>query len=124
MPFEKGKSGNPQGRPRGSRNQLNRAISDVLSSNPDLVAQKLKEAIAAGDPRMLMVIFKRYSEPACEYDLPPVNNLSDLKEAYTQVLLDASSGELPIDHLKSIYDRLPLYEEFLVQREKIETNPA
>ena len=54
MPFEKGESGNPNGRPKGSKNRstkvMKKAIAELVDDNLDEMSDWLKE-MAKADPK-------------------------------------------------------------------------
>jgi len=49
-PFEKGRSGNPGGRRRGSRNKATLAAAALLAGGSDAVTRKAVETALGGDP--------------------------------------------------------------------------
>lgn len=51
--FEKGKSGNPDGRPKGAVNKENAIIRDLLKDNKDMLIAKALEMAEAGNPVVL-----------------------------------------------------------------------
>ena len=65
MPFKKGKSGNPNGRPKGSKNLTTEQIRDAFqalieSSLPDI--QKWLKQVAKDNPEKALSIVERYSD--------------------------------------------------------------
>ena len=65
MPFKKGKSGNPNGRPKGSKNLTTEQIRDAFqalieSSLPDI--QKWLKQVAKENPEKALSIVERYSD--------------------------------------------------------------
>lgn len=65
MPFKKGKSGNPNGRPKGSKNLTTEQIRDAFqalieSSLPDI--QKWLKQVAKDNPEKALTIVERYSD--------------------------------------------------------------
>jgi hypothetical protein len=53
QPFQPGKSGNPNGRPKGSRNKVSQAIEAVIHSRSEELVEKAIELAMAGDTTML-----------------------------------------------------------------------
>jgi hypothetical protein len=80
MPFQKGQSGNPAGRPRGSRNRPSARVQSLLEGKAD-VARKVIEMAQAGNIRALRMCLdciapaRKYESGSCE--LPPLENPAD-----------------------------------------------
>jgi hypothetical protein len=78
MPFQKGQSGNPAGRPRGSRNRPSARVQSLLEGKAEDVARKVIEMAQAGNIRALRMCLDRialapkYEPGSCE--LPPIDS--------------------------------------------------
>jgi hypothetical protein len=59
MPFQKGQSGNPAGRPRGSRNRPRARVQSLLEGKAEDVARKVIEMAQAGNIRALRMCMDR-----------------------------------------------------------------
>ena len=75
-PFEKGKSGNPGGRRRGSRNMTTLAAAALLAGESEALTRKAVEMALAGDPTAMRLCMERVLPPCRErtvkFRLPPV----------------------------------------------------
>ena len=73
MPFEKGKSGNPNGRGKGTPNKSTTAVREVIARFADEVApdfvQWVKETAADGDPAKAADLYLK----AIEYHIPKLS---------------------------------------------------
>jgi hypothetical protein len=49
MPFEKGESGNPAGRPRGARNRATLLMENLLADDAEAIGRKAVEMAKGGD---------------------------------------------------------------------------
>jgi Family of unknown function (DUF5681) len=74
-PFEKGRSGNPGGRRRGSRNKATLAAA-LLAGEAEALTRKAVEMALAGDPTAMRLCMERVLPPCRErtikFSLPPI----------------------------------------------------
>jgi hypothetical protein len=75
-PFEKGRSGNPGGRRRGSRNKTTLAAATLLAGEAEALTRKAVEMALAGDPTAMRLCMERVLPPCRErtikFSLPPI----------------------------------------------------
>lgn len=57
--FQKGQSGNPQGRPKGSLNKTTLAVQNLLNGQAEEITQKAIELAIDGDGPALKLCFER-----------------------------------------------------------------
>src|SRR5215469_12570663 len=96
--FVKGQSGNPAGRPPGSRNRATIVAETLLDNASEAITQKIIERALGGDvvaqKVCLDLILPRRRDRPITVELPQVNSATDLADA-TSALLDAiASGAL------------------------------
>ncbi len=76
-PFEKGRSGNPGGRRRGSRNKTTLAAAALLAGESEALTRKAVEMALAGDPTAMRLCMERVLPPCRErtvkFSLPPID---------------------------------------------------
>jgi Family of unknown function (DUF5681) len=65
-PFEKGRSGNPGGRRRGSRNKATLAAAALLAGESEALTSKAVEMALAGDPSAMRLCMERVLPPCRE----------------------------------------------------------
>jgi Family of unknown function (DUF5681) len=58
-PFKAGRSGNPEGRPRGSRNKATMAVEALLDGEANAIARKAVERALEGDMAALRLCLER-----------------------------------------------------------------
>src|SRR5246127_3642164 len=75
-PFEKGRSGNPGGRRRGSRNKATLAAAALLAGESEKLTRKAVEMALGGDPTAMRLCMERVLPPCRErtvkFSLPPI----------------------------------------------------
>lgn len=96
--FRKGRSGNPAGRPNGSRNRDTLAAEALLEGEADELMRLLIEKAKSGDATALRlcidrIIPPRRSRPVIFY-LPIIETVEDIVSAYQAVLRAAADGQL------------------------------
>ena len=63
MPFEPGKSGNPAGKSKGTRNKTTLAVEALLDGEAETLTRKAIELAKAGDLAALRVCLDRIAPP-------------------------------------------------------------
>jgi hypothetical protein len=96
--FTKGVSGNPAGRPRGSRNATTIAIEQLLDGEAQTIARVAIEKAKAGDPIALRLVMERVAPVRrgrpVQFDLPDLEKAADLAPAMAGVLMATAAGDL------------------------------
>ena len=98
MPFQKGESGNPAGRPRGSRNRATLLMEGLLADDAEAIGRKAIELAKQGDMAAIRVCMDRLSpvrkgEPVA-FELPPLNKPADSVAAAAEIVAAVAAGEL------------------------------
>ena len=97
-PFEKGRSGNPAGRPRGSRNRASRAMQQQLDGESDALTRKAVELALDGNTTALRLCLDRLLAPRRDrpapLKLPPVGDAGGLAGAMAAITAAAGNGEI------------------------------
>ena len=97
-PFEPGNSGNPSGRPRGSRNKVTLAIEALLEGEAEALTRKAIELAKAGDMQALKLCMDRLAPPRKDslvtFTLPPMKSSGDAVAAMAALVDAVAAGEL------------------------------
>jgi hypothetical protein len=97
-PFQKGQSGNPSGRPKGSRNAATLALETLLDGQATALTQKALDLALTGDMAALRLCLDRILPPRRDrpvtFELPTINSAQDAAATVSAVLAAVASGEL------------------------------
>src|SRR6516164_10606410 len=97
-PFEKGRSGNPAGRPRGSRNRSALVAQALLEGEAEALTRKAVELALGGDPAALRLCLDRLIAPHRErlvaFALPRMREPADLAAAMEAMYAAVAQGVL------------------------------
>jgi hypothetical protein len=97
-PFEKGRSGNPAGRPRGARNRATRAMQQALEGEAQALTRKAVELALDGNTTALRLCLDRLLAPrrdrSAPLELPPVEGAGGLAGAMAAIVAAAGNGEI------------------------------
>ncbi len=96
--FAKGTSGNPSGRPAGSRNKATLLMEALLEGEAEQLTHKAIELAKAGDTRALKLCLERLAPPCkdrlVQFDLPPARNLNEVALGVEYILAAISEGKI------------------------------
>jgi hypothetical protein len=98
-PFEPGRSGNPNGRPKGSRNQATLLAESLLEGEVEALMRKLINRTLEGDTTALRLCLERLLAPRRErrvaFELPvKIETAADAAGASSAVLAECAAGNL------------------------------
>ncbi len=97
-PFSKGVSGNPAGRPQGSRNKATLAVEALMDGQAETITQKAVDLALEGDTTALRLCLERILPPRksrpINIALPEVKTAESVAEAQAAVVQAVADGEL------------------------------
>ena len=97
-PFEPGQSGNPNGRPKGARNSVTRALESLIDGQGEALGAKAVEKALEGDSPMLRALLSTLVAPrrerTVEFELPKIESAADAVKASYAVIAACAAGEL------------------------------
>jgi hypothetical protein len=98
MPFEKGESGNPAGRPRGSRNRATLLMEGLLADDAEAIGRKAIAMAKQGDMAAIRLCMDRLAPPRksepVDFELPPLDKPADSVAAAAKIAAAVAAGEL------------------------------
>ncbi len=97
-PFEKGTSGNPSGRPRGSRNATTLALEILLDGQANALTQKAIDLALSGDMAALRLCLDRIlptrKDRPVSFTLPTIDSARDAAAVVSSVLAAVAAGQI------------------------------
>jgi hypothetical protein len=98
MPFTKGQSGNPAGRPPGARNRKTLIADAVFEANAERIAAYAIERALMGDNAALRlcigVLLPRATERPVPFPLPAITGAQDVERAAVGITAAVGTGDL------------------------------
>lgn len=106
--FKPGESGNPAGKPKGTRNRFTIAAEMLLDGEAQTLTRKAIELALAGDPTALRLCMERLLPPRKERPtplaLPNVQNHHDIPKVLGVILSSIADGSLTINEAQGVVD--------------------
>jgi hypothetical protein len=97
-PFQKGHSGNPQGRPAGARNAATVIAEQLLEGEAATITRKAIELAKQGDLTALRLCLERIVPPRRDrpvnFALPAMSSADDASKALAAIMTAVASGDL------------------------------
>lgn len=118
--FQKGQSGNPAGRPKGSRSKTALKLEAILEGEAEAVTRKAVTMAKAGDTVALRLVLDRLCPPRkdrpVQFDLPDMQTAKDVAGAIAAVVRAVAAGDLTPDEASTVANVIEL------QRRAIDTH--
>jgi hypothetical protein len=115
--FQPGKSGNPAGRPAGSRNKATLAIEALLDGEAEALTRKAVGMALEGDTVALRLCMDRICPPRKDspisFKMPPVNNVSDAASVMRSVMEEVAMGSISPGEAKAVSEVLECYRRLV-----------
>jgi hypothetical protein len=96
--FTKGTSGNPSGRPPGSRNRVTLLVEGLLGGEAEQLTRKAIELALEGDIQALRLCLNRITPPCKDrlvhFELPAALNPDEIALAMAAILRAISEGKI------------------------------
>ena len=118
--WKPGQSGNPKGRPEGSRNRATLAAQALIDGQAEALVKTAVGLALGGDGPMLKVILERLvparKDAPIKVTLPPMEKASDIPQAMSSILASVAAGELTPTEAQAVAGLVEL------QRRALETS--
>ena len=106
--FTKGLSGNPRGRPKGSRNQAGLLVQNLIDGKSEEIARAVIKRAIKGDFQAEKFCLERLLPPQrsrpVTVELPNIETAEDIQKAIDKIWTALSDGELTLDEATSLKD--------------------
>ena len=113
--FKPGQSGNPAGKPKGTRNAATLAMEALLDGQGEALTQKAIELALEGDITALRLCLDRVlparKDRPVTFTLPPIKTPQDAAATISAVLAAVASGELTPSDASEISKLIDVYIE-------------
>ncbi len=97
-PFRKGQSGNPDGKPKGTRNRATLAAEALLDGEAEALTRRAVEAALGGDMVAMRLCLERICPPRRDrpisFRLPRMEGAADAAKAIAAITKGVASGEV------------------------------
>lgn len=104
--FRTGVSGNPSGRPKGSRNRSTLLAEALLESESEALMRKAIDLAKGGDPTALRLCIERLVprrvETSIDFELPAIREAKDAVLALSCIIEAVARGELTARESESL----------------------
>jgi Family of unknown function (DUF5681) len=106
MPFVKGQSGNPAGRPVGSRNRFTREMDEALEQRGLPLIDAIVGHAHAANPTAMRLCFQRFAgkQRPCAFQLPPLETPDYTMAAVSEVQRALGAGEITSEEAARLVD--------------------
>ena len=105
-PFQRGQSGNPDGRPVGRRNATTLAVEALLEGEAEAITRRAINAALAGDMTAIKLVLDRVAPPRksrlIQIDLPDVSDARGVALAQAAVVAAVAGGDLAPDEAMAL----------------------
>jgi len=118
-PWKPGQSGNPAGKPKGTRHKITMAMQELLDDEAETLTRKAIDMAKGGDLVAMRLCLERLHPPikgrTIKLDLPPINSLDDVLKGHSVIAESLAEGEITPDEAATVASVLE------VKRRTIET---
>jgi hypothetical protein len=105
-PFQAGRSGNPAGKPKGTRHEITLLAEQIMADDAEAVVVEVIKAAKGGDMTAARLILDRIAPPrrgqAVAITLPDVKSPRDVTDALAAIITAMGSGSITTEEAAAI----------------------
>jgi hypothetical protein len=120
MQFQKGESGNPAGRPRGSRSRATILLQNLLEDDAEAIGRKAIDMAKHGDIAAIRMCMDRLAparkDEAVVLELPPLDTAADTVAAAATIVAAVAAGDLAPSQAADLAKVIDIYVRALATR--------
>jgi len=120
-PFQKGQSGNPNGRPKGSKNRATVLAQSLIDGRARALVEKTLDLALDGNLTCLRICLERLVSPKkdapIEINLPEIGAIADIPKLYATVTAKLREGTITPSETGPLID---LFKAFSTALENVE----
>lgn len=113
--FNQGISGNPTGRPKGSRNKATLALQCLFEDEAQQIGRKAVELALEGDLHAMKLVLERImparKDAPIRFTMPSLHHPHDVISAHAHLIAAVAAGELTPQEAKACADLLEGYRK-------------
>ena len=106
--FQKGRSGNPDGRPKGSRNKTTLIAQSLLEGEAEALVRKVVQLALEGDLTCLRICLERLvplkKDAPIDFRFPQIAAIADMPKLFAAVTAKLDQGEITPSETKTLID--------------------
>lgn len=111
--FQKGRSGNPKGKIKGTRNKATLFAEQLLQGELETICRRLLQEAVEGNMQAIKMVLDRLLPPKrnipIAIDLPKLENSSDALNAISYVTVAVSRGDLSVEEGEALSRMIEVY---------------
>jgi hypothetical protein len=96
--FRRGQSGNPAGKPKGTRHKITLAVQALFDGEAEEISRKAIEKAKEGDMTAIRLVLERVlparKDSPVSFDLPGMNNADDATKAMGAIMSAVANGDI------------------------------
>ncbi len=96
--FKSGVSGNPAGRPIGTKSKVSQLVNDMMAERAEEITNILIDNALAGDSGCLRLVIERLApapkDNRINIELPTIENAEDLNKAISHIIAKVGTGDI------------------------------